>query len=221
MIDHDAMQVALRARLVTLSVVTTGSINLSATGDTYVRPSGSFIDDGFYAGMEITGSGFDEAANEVATVILEVNALTLQVDQTLTTETDGAGKTLTAGLPSQRAWENVKFDPTSGDPYIEEEFIPGPSSQITMGDENVSTIKETTPQYRITVKVPFNVGTGALNKYVDSIIALFGHGTPITLSNGDVLRVRADTGPYRGQVLQREPGWASAPVTIPMRLYTT
>ena len=42
----------------------------------------------------------------------------------------------------------------------------------------------------------------------------------ITASAGDVLRVRSDVGPFRGQLQQGTPGWAVVPVTFPCRIET-
>ena len=54
MIDSVSVQTSFRARARTVSVATTGSVQLSATTTGYHRASGSFIADGFQAGMEIT-----------------------------------------------------------------------------------------------------------------------------------------------------------------------
>jgi hypothetical protein len=42
----------------------------------------------------------------------------------------------------------------------------------------------------------------------------------ITLPNGDVARVRGDTGPFASQFQNDLPGHVVAPVTIPLRLRT-
>ena len=126
MIDHKLIKRALRTQLATLEVATTGSTTLGATGTTFTRLAGSFITDGFQPGMEVTGS-MEKAANNVAAAIVSVAALSMKVNRTLVTEAAAAGKTLTVGLPSYRAWENEELDPTLGVPYVEEQYLPGPT----------------------------------------------------------------------------------------------
>jgi len=218
MIDHDQMQLALRTRLASFQAATTGSASLGASGTTFTRTVGSFLADGFAAGMEVAGTGFSQAANNAAAAVAAVAAQAMTVDRALTTEAIGAGKVLAAGLPARRAWENIELEPRLGYPYVEEEFLPGPSPLRTLQALNGTV--ETIPMYRVLVHVPENVGVEAMNRYADQVATLFYHGYAMTLTNGDTLRVRADTGPYRGQVLRRKPGWATVPVTIPLRLYT-
>jgi hypothetical protein len=55
-------------------------------------------------------------------------------------------------------------------------------------------------------------------RYVQAARVLFAPRTQIPLSTGDTLRVRADTGPYAGQLQQSTPGFATQPLTIPLRL---
>ena len=217
MIDHKLIKRALRAQLATLEVATTGSTTLGATGATFTRLAGSFITDGFQPGMEVTGS-MEKAANNAAAAIVSVAALSMKVNRTLVTEAAAAGKTLTVGLPSYRAWENEELDPTLGVPYVEEQYLPGPTFLRTATKDQGTVQAE--PMYRVEVHVPEGAGSEAADDYTTGIEQLFLHGTSMALENGDTLRVRADTGPYRGQLLQRKAGWATVPVNIPLRLYT-
>lgn len=213
MISEVAMQLALRAKALTLSVATTGVMSLSATSTGYARTTGSFLDDGFAPGMEVTPAGF--SAN-TPRVITAVSALALTVSGAVTPQVAAGGRSLTVGLPSSRAWENVAFQPTAGVPWVREEFIPGPSQQITIGPFGEL---EATPMYALYVNVPAETGlTG--KRYVDALRVLFAPRTEIPLSTGDTLRVRADTGPYAGPLQQSQPGFAVQPLTIPLRLRT-
>lgn len=213
MISETAMQLALRAKALTLTVATTGTMSLAATTTGYARTTGSFVTDGFAAGMELVPSGF---ATNTRRVITAVTALAITVSDTLTAEAAAGGRSLTVGLPSQRAWENVAFQPTAGIPWVREEFLPGPTSQVTIGPQGEL---EATPMYAIYVNVPEETGlTG--KRYVDALRVLFAPRTAITLPSGDVLRVRSDTGPYAGQLQQSQPGFATQPLTIPLRLRT-
>jgi hypothetical protein len=78
---------------------------------------------------------------------------------------------------------------------------------------------EVTPMYALYVNLPAETGL-TVKRYVNALRTLFAPRTAITLANGDVLRVRSDTGPYAGQLQQGQPGFAVQPLTIPLRLRT-
>jgi hypothetical protein len=210
-ISEVEMQLALRAKALTLSVATTGTMTLAATTTGYARTTGSFLTDGFAAGMEVVPVGF---ASNTPRVITAVSALAITVNATLTAEAAAGSRSLTVGLPSQRAWENVAYQPTAGVPWVREEFIPGPTQQVTVGPYGEL---EATPMYALYVNVPAETGLTA-KRYVDALRRLFAPRTPITVATGETLRVRADTGPYAGQLQQSQPGFAVQPITIPLRL---
>lgn len=218
MIDHQANRLALRARALTLQVCTTGSTTLSATATGYARSSGSFITDGFRAGMEVTASGFSKSANNQTAVVTGVTATALTCDGT-TVESAGAGRSISVGLPSVREWENLEptSDPPVGTPFVREQYVPGPSRLITGGDG--ATI-ELTGLYVLHVEVPENTGPDAASGYADALITHFAPRTKLTLPNGDVLRIRGDAGPYPGQLIRRRPDWATLPITFPWRVFT-
>lgn len=211
MIDEVAIQLALRSKLATLTVATTGTTTLAATTSGYTRAAGSFLDDGFAVGMEVTPTGF---TSNTPRVITAVSALSMTVNATLTAQAAAGGRSLTVGLPSQRAWENVAFQPTAGVPWVREEFLPGPTQQVTIGPGGDL---EVTPMYAIHVNVKDDTGLTA-KRYVQALRVLFAPRTQIPLSNGDTIRVRGDTGPYAGQLLQSQPGFAVQPFTVPLRL---
>lgn len=207
------MQLAMRARALTLMVTTTGVTSLSATSTGYARTTGSFFTDLFYPGMEITPAGF---ATNLPRVITAVTPLAITVSGAVPVEAAAGGRSLTVGLPSSRAWENVAFQPTAGVPWVEEQFIPGPMAQVTLGPNGVL---EATPMYALYVNLPAETGL-TVKRYVNALRTLFAPRTAIPLASGDVLRVRSDTGPYAGQLQQGQPGFAVQPLTIPLRLLT-
>jgi hypothetical protein len=214
-IDEVAMQLALRARALTLSVATTGAISLSATATGYARASGSFSTDGFWPGMELVASGFGIAANNGTKVVTAVTPTTLDCAG-CAVESAAGGRTLSVGLPSSRAWENVAFEPVAGVPWVEEHFISGPSSQVTLGPLGEIVVE---PQYALYVNLPNETGL-TVRRYVNALRVLFAPRTAIPLPNGDVLRVRSDTGPFPGDLQQGRPGFAVLPVTFPLRIRT-
>jgi hypothetical protein len=217
MIDHQALQLAVRTQLATLEVATTGSTSLGVASGVYSRSSGSFLTDGFKPGMEITPSSFGTSNNNTVCVITAVSALTLSVNRTLTTETEGAGKTIAAKAPSSFAAENIPFQPVAGVPWIEEQLLSGPTQQITLGEFGWI---EHDPLYVLQVHVPEGTGVGAANAYADGIIELFAPRTALTLSNGDVARVRTRPGPFRSQLRNFVTGYATVAVNVPLRIHT-
>ena len=216
MIDTFALQLALRTRALTLSVASCSGVNLSASGSVFTRASGSFLTDGFSAGMEVASTGFSAAANAGPFTIMDVAALTLTVDGDLTTEAAASGRTLTVGLPSRRAWENISFEPTTNSPWIEEQLIPAGTRQISVGPYGTL---ETRVLYSLHVHALEDTGIGAPTRYADALLTLFTPRTQITFGS-DTARVRTDTGPYRGQLLRRRPGYATVPVTFPLEIWS-
>lgn len=226
MIDEVAYQLALRSKLLTLSVASTGAIALAATTTGYTRSTGSFITDGFAPGMEAVAAGFgangpvmitDVAALTIAAkrvVASVVNGVTTYALAALTAEGSASGRSLTVGLPSNRAWENDYFEPTAGITWVREEFLPGPTQQITIGPNGEL---EGTPQYALYFNAPAGTRLTA-KRYVQAARVLFAPRTEISASNGDTIRVRADTGPYAGQLQNSTPGFAVQPFTIPLRV---
>lgn len=75
---------------------TTGSITMSAAGNTFTRSSGSFITEGFQVGQLVGSRGFTNAANNVLTKVTAVAALTLTVAASLATEGAAAGRSITS-----------------------------------------------------------------------------------------------------------------------------
>lgn len=241
MVNHEEAIFALRTKLLTLEVVFTAAvfgdiewselgavsfITMSVSGGKFARATGSFISDGFRLGMEVNPSGFTESENNARGVIMAVTALTMTVNRTLTDETTGTGKTLVVELPATRVWSNsepVDADGaastiTRGTPYFEEQYLPGPMAQETLG--KLAQL-EVLPQYIPRIFVPSNTGVAAAMKYTTALLALFAPGTAFTLSvSSSTMRVRRDVAPFSGQLAQASPGFAVVPITVPLRLRT-
>lgn len=215
MIEAD-IQLALRTHLNTLSVLTTGSVTLSATATGYARSSGSFLTDGFAEGLELVASGFSKSANNGAHVVTNVTATELECDGGNAAESASSGRTLSVGVPSRVAWEGDEFEREPGWPHFEEQFIPGPTPQITLGPLGQL---ELTPQYQVQVHVPEDRGALGARRYSDALKKHFTPRTAIAVGS-DTLRVRADGGPFGGQLVRRVPGWIVAPLTFPLRIRT-
>ena len=216
MISHPLMQLAMRAQLLTVAVCTTGAVSLSATATGYARAAGSFLTDGFQPGMELTASGFTTGANNGTKVIAAVSDLAITCAGCVV-EASGT-RTIAVGLPSQRAWENTDLAPVSGVPYLVEQYLPGPAVRDSIGPIARLTAE---PQLVVQIAVPENTGRGAAAAYADAILAAFPPGLALTpLTNGDVLKVRGDTAPYRSQLVRSDPSYAVVTVSIPFRCHS-
>jgi hypothetical protein len=211
---HDLIRAALREHGTSLVVCQTGTATLAATTAGFTRVDGSFVADGFKVGMELYATGFT-AANNKPRVVTGVSDLTLYCDG-LGAQSAAAERALHVGLPSGRTWENEEFEPTVGWPYAEEQYIPGTSSQVSMGPGGWI---EMMPQYSLRVHVPANRGADAGDAYAGALLRHFPPRRSFPIMDTYRLRVRSDTGPYVGQLLASKPGWAVVPVTFPLRLY--
>ena len=125
-------------------------------------------------------------------------------------------------LPAARAFENIAFTPTINQPYIAEQFIP--ATQTLQGLLKSGLI-EATGLYVIQWYGVLNTGLAAMTAGVDALLALFPPGASFTTTTGDVVRIRGDVAPFRGQIHYDDsrtgaPGWALCAVKIPWRVYT-
>jgi len=213
MFNHTAAVLALRAHLLTLSVCSTGSASLAATATGYTRTVGSFVTDGFVVGAEVVPAGFTDTTPRTITA---VTATIMTVSGAVTAQSAAGGRSLSVTLPTQRAWENVDFTPTTGSPYVTEEYLPGAAQKITIGPFGEI---EALPIYLPRIFVPSNTGRAAVSQYADAVLALFAPETTITVG-ADSLRVRGDVAPFLGQLLNLDAGFAVIPITIPLRYRT-
>jgi hypothetical protein len=214
-INHNALKLAMRTRLRSLQVCTTGSIALAATTTGYTRVTGSFVADGFRAGMEITPTGF--TANPVS-VITAVTASTLQVADTRAAQGSASGRSLSVALPLSQAWEDVKFQPVAGRPFVIEQYLPGPGELITLLPGGSV---EYLPQYVVQVVTPAYTGGAASYGYADAILQHFPVGLVLIASDGSEARVRGQPAPFSSQLIPYTDGAMVVTVSIPFRVHIT
>lgn len=218
MVDHTAGQLAFRARLLTLAVATTGSTSLSATAAGYARSAGSFLTDGFAVGMELTASGFSTGANNGVAVVTSVSALALGIAGGRTVESAGAGKTLAVGLPALRAFDNTKFTPVIGRPWVTESWVPG--TQALRSLQAAGGVVAETGLYVVTLYGLEDAGLSALTALAQGILGLFKPGDAVTVG-ANVVRVRGDVAPTRGPIRAGPSGWSTVTITIPWRVLSS
>lgn len=214
MIDHGAVLRAARGHALSLTVCTTGTTSLSATATGYARASGSFLADGFRVGMEVTPAGFAQAA---VGVILAVEALTMTIAGGRTAASAAGSRSLAVGLPSVAAWTNRPRSRTTGQPFVEEEYLPGgaPRQQV------ISTYGRL--QFQPTYVLRYGVAQGtdhtAALAYADALITHFAPRTPLAVS-GATAYVRPDLGPFPSPVTLTDDGWAVVTLSIPLQVET-
>lgn len=208
------MVLTLRARALSLVLVTTGAIAIAATSTGYTRSSGSFLTDGFAVGMEVTPTGFAQTA--VGT-ITAVSALAMTISGGRAPQAEAFGRSLVVKLPSRAKWIGVPFTPVAGHPWLQEGFIGGPNSGRSASRDGLF---EQRAQYVLTVHVP--VGSPLTPMlYGAGIIRGFRAGLSLTLPDGTALRVRAaPNAPRAGEQRPTEPGFEGVTVAIPLWLAT-
>lgn len=226
MYNPNTIVTALRARLATMTVCTTGSVTLAATVTGFTRTTGSFVTDGFVLGMELTASGFTKAANTGVKVITAVTALTITCEGCVV-EGAGAARTIRVVLPSLQAKENS--EPTdgivtgrqAGRPYYEEQFPGGGGRQMTVGGAGDHAELEFLLTFSPRVHVQAGIGREAAGAYATALLALFPPGYQFTgLGASEELWVLHAPIPYPGQLLTSSPGFAFVPVTVPLGFRT-
>lgn len=212
MIDTERAQIALGARLLTLVVCTTGTIPLEATATGYQRSDvgGSFVIDGFRAGMELTPAGFPQTDIGVITGITDT---TLDIDGGRTIAVSAAGRSLTVGLPGLVEWENTELTRVAGRPYLEEEFSPSTHTVDTFPAQGASA--EETGEYYLRLYGLTRYDVGAIRKVADAIRRLFAPGTTIPLSDGSVMRFTPGVGALASQLIPQGNGWTCCLITLP------
>jgi len=214
---HDLLRLAVRSELASITVCTTGSTSLAATTTGFTRTAGSFVTDGFEPGMQVTATGFGSASNNARWTVTAVATLTLTVDGTPTADTAASGRTLAVAMPYAVEYEDVEFTPPDRAPWMREELVSGPRRVIS-GPATNGTV-EFDPLMHLHVFVPENSGPGALDRYADAIMDTFKPNATLTLSDGNIARVRTDASSYRGAIQHVRTGYSSVRVTIPWRMY--
>jgi hypothetical protein len=190
---------------------------MSVASGKFTRASGSFLTDGFAAGMELLSAGFS-TANNGRFVVQSVTATTVTVTGVLSNQASGSGRSLTVGIPILRALENTEFEPVSGRPYWREEFVPATTSQVHYPADG-GMVEETGiyfgKYYGLKGK-----GSLAIRRTMQALKESFAPGTELVTSAGDAVRIRGRPGPTTGQILPLEGGWSVCTISVPWRAYS-
>lgn len=203
MILHREIRHLCRAHALTLAVCTTGSTTLVATTTGYTRAAGSFLDDGFRAGMEVTPDGFPQTA--VGTIDA-VSATALGIRGGRTAAASASGRTLSVGMPQAMKQENQAYAPVAWVPWVAENYLHGAFSKPGLGARGRVAGQ---PLYLLRFHLPLDVGADGMDAYMDALISHFAPSTPFTCTNGDVVRVRGDVGPTASPAARLGDRWIS------------
>lgn len=227
MIDEEAVQLAIRNRLLSLAVCTTGAITMSVTVSggvsKFVRVAGSFITDGFAVGMEALPSGMSGSGNNAAVVVRSRSALELVSDRTLTAEGSASGKTLTVGLPLVRVMENLEATdsgtpltdgPVAGRPYFREAFE---VTRHTLRTQASGGKVLEQGIYHAHFYLPENTGSMGPRRLTRAVRALFTPGTVLTAGSHSV-RMEGNPGVSVSPLQPLGDGRAHTVVDIPWRV---
>lgn len=211
---YSDLRSAARQRALSVVKATTGSLtNVSVSGSTFTRASGSFITDKFGAGDEIYASGFAAGAINGRAMIVALAATTMQVDRTLATESAGATVSIVAGLPQGRAWENESYSPVVGQPFVEESLRPISSPPI--GNNGAGAVVRHEVNYVLNLVYPANKRALAIEKMAGALLKHLKPG--LGLSYG-VAAARVMSGERRALIV--DPAWVRCPVMITFALNT-
>jgi hypothetical protein len=219
-VDHDAVQMALRAQGLPVIVATTGLATLAATTTGFTRTIGSFVDDKFARGMEIVSAGFGPAADNVKSIITSVTPQDLRATPFVITVTGGvqsvthpaliadpaaSGRMLIAGFPFMVAWENMVpsgltvFTPIAGIPYIEDEYSPSTNRVVTTPRSfgKMEAIGDYIFKWH---GIP-GVGSSAIRRSVDALKLRYPPGLELVAGANKVI-VSGDPAPEAGGIVQ-------------------
>lgn len=215
MSDYD-VDLAFRSRLASLVVATTGTMVLSATANGYERQdAGSFLDDGFDIGLEVTPQGFPQTT---AGIISNVTAKRVDIFGGRIARSGSAGRSLLVGLPALRVYENAKVNPDPNVQYTEHQLVSQPSELVSFPAQGGT--REDRALYIVRWYFIGNTGVLGIRRAEAKLLALFTPGTTL-VAGDDVVHMRGSPGAWASQIVERPSGHALKTFTLPYRIYRT
>lgn len=214
MFDHAAGKEAFRQRALTLVVATTGSTDLGANAAGYTRATGSFITDGFAAGMEVIGTGFGGSVG-AAGIADTPTALALPIIGGRTVTAPAAARTLAVALPLDRRWQGTQNTATTAPatrPAISDKWVIGRAAD--------SGGIVDTGFYLLTWNGLSNKGTLAMFRQMQGLRDLFPPGF-IFVIGSDRIRVTGDPAPNFTTPETTTNGYDFSQLSIPWRIITS
>lgn len=230
MLDSNAALLACRARLLTTvalitaaeDLVTGTPVTLGATANVstdvfgYTRNVGSFVAERFGVGMEILPASFPQNAPNV---VVSVTPTFLRVKTAIAAVAPAAGRALVLTIPTGRAFDNVGFTPVAGFPWIQEQYVPGGVTRRTVAGGRRGHVDENF-LYVVTWFGLAGKGAAAINIPVDVLrTVVFPIGLELTAGENTVT-VSGAPGPWAGQIIEQDDGFARKVLTIPCNAHT-
>ena len=220
--NSNLILLGLRAPALALVVCTTGVMSLGATTTGFVRTAGSFVDDGFLRGMEITPAGFPVNTRRIIT---DVSALTLTISGPMTAYDAAEGRSLSVGIPGVQQWDDGEpeengarlEEPIVGRPWIREQFIPIASKLLQTKPRGLVAERGA---YKLTWYGLSRQRDYTLNRCIDALKACYQPGSQFALSDGHVLAIRGDVAPQRGEILPHTGGWNRCVLEVHWLIHT-
>lgn len=203
---------ACRAILAAMQKASVVSSGISFSGKVISRSTGSFLTDGFDEGDSITVAGAGTAANNGATRVTKVTALTLTTEKSFTTEAVGASVTITAGAPSEVAYEGRAYEPQIGVPYVAETIVPAFDEPSGIGQP---AVQHHSLVLNLVLFYPAGRGTRPVSRMAGAILTAFRPGTSVSYGDSAGMVMRAER-----QSMQQDAGWLRLPVAITVDVFT-
>lgn len=212
-----AIRSAMRARLrQAVRVVTAGYDIQVVSANTYRRVVGSFLEDGYVVGDEVTGIGFPVVTNNNPRLVVGVTATDLTVlpgTVGLTAAPLTAGLVLTVATPRAFAMERRTFTPPSALPYMAELLVPASSTPTTIGPKKRV---ENRGIYQITLHYPEDYGTLAQDAMADTIVETFYPGQVLSVGGFNVNITAAAA----AQSIGSDAGYSRVPISVVYKVFT-
>lgn len=214
MLDHVLAREGFRQRLLSLVVATTGTTTLSATSTGFARTAGSFLTDGFAAGMEVVPAGFS-APNNAPAIIDTVSGLALTIAGGRTVEAAASSRSLSVGLPQLRQWQGTQNPTTNAPgtiPFVVEQWVPG----ATFDDGAIID----TGFYVVTWNALPNRGIVATFRQMQAMRDLYPPGWSFYVG-ADKVRVTGSPAPQFTAPVRIATGYEMSTLRVPWRSVTT
>jgi len=209
MINHLLVNAALKARGLGLSVVTTGPVKLGSTVEGYTRTAGSFVDDGFTVGMEVTPSFGDQTPS----YITKLTDTLMTMHGGRATMSPGNGRSLRVLLPPLIAFDNESITPIQGRWYVEGEYSPSTSQLRTVTASR--GFGDATGEYFWRLYGIADTGLDAFAAMTTALLKLYPPGAVLPVDATTAVHIGNLPAPWASSVQPDDPGFAVVTVTIP------
>jgi len=219
---HRGIRSALRQELLSLVKAQTAAVPLTLTvvnaASVLVARTdgGSFVDDGFAAGDELTAAGWNVAGYNANWFVIALTdeslLLAIPFGGAAPTTSDAATVTLTAGLPSAQADENITFTTTPGQCWFREDYRAGPTQRQSMGPFARVRLDF---QYAVTVAYPAGSGALGIDGMGDALRQLLSVGRELSYNGQSLTILQASR-----QGFAQDADWVSMRFTVRGFAYT-